>query len=521
MTSTNINPLAIPEIRSMVGQHLRRPDLPRCSRVCKSWHASFVPLVWSKVILREETCSRLRNPPLEAFIRYSHYLKDLNYATDAPHEYRSTSCPNLLRLEVNVTRYSKGEDIDIVPIQIAQYEKLRYLRIEGCGLRSQRILWEPVHHHNLYELELYDLEIVPTCTATFWDLCTQLVSLKIEDVTVAEMPARSITFDRLQRLELELKSQNPIEHQLEWITQCPNLTSLYWNYSVVDPTSRLMRHFLPGTWPHLSELFLESIELTDAQLARVIGAMQDLKSLSVYTCEVGSYFLEALYHHSQTLTSLDATSCRVLTPSLVPKILASFPHLESLRVDRVMDQDIIDGLPWVCEHSLKKLSIDISFRINDADYHRQVLQRISRVTHLKGLFLDRGRQTKKSLHLSLDNGLDQLATLKQLEKLSFYFPAETLGVRDAEWMINNWKNLKKIVGISVKTLRKSWFQCLPQLASTVPLSENTTELVNSYKMVHNLCNATLRRSIKTDSESAVWVRVLAEATGIARKKTQV
>ncbi|KAK3810292.1 MAG: hypothetical protein J3Q66DRAFT_443810 [Benniella sp.] len=174
--------------------------------------------------------------------------------------------------------------------------------------------------------------------------------------------------------------------------------------------------------------------------------MQDLKSLSVYTCEVGSCFLEALYHHSQTLTSLDTTSCRVLTPSLVPKILASFPHLESLRVDRVMDQDIIDGLPWVCEHSLKKLSIDISFRINDADYHRQVLQRISRVTHLKGLFLDRGRQTKKSLHLSLDNGLDQLATLKQLEKLSFYFPAETLGVRDAEWMINNWKNLKDVKG---------------------------------------------------------------------------
>ncbi|KAK3810293.1 MAG: hypothetical protein J3Q66DRAFT_405053 [Benniella sp.] len=171
MTSTSINPLDIPEIR-------------------------IVPEIYSSG----------RNPPLEAFIRYSHYIKDLNYATDAPHEYRSTSCPNLLRLEVEVARYSKGEDIDIVPIQIAQYEKLRYLRIEGCGLRSQRILWEPVHHHNLYELELYDLEIVPTCTATFWDLCTQLVSLKIEDVTVAEMPARSITFDRLQRLELELKS---------------------------------------------------------------------------------------------------------------------------------------------------------------------------------------------------------------------------------------------------------------------------------------------------------------------------
>ncbi|KAK3810291.1 MAG: hypothetical protein J3Q66DRAFT_443809 [Benniella sp.] len=446
MASTNINPLDIPEIRSMVGQYLDQSDLARCSRVCKSWHAAFVPLVWSTAMVSD--CSYDDNPPLKAFIRHSHHLKDLSFDIDAQHEYRFTSCPNLLRLRVDAIRYTDDEDIDIVLVQIALYEKLRYLSIYGVVMGPlQRIIWAPIHYRNLSELELHDLEIEPMGTATFWHLRTQLVSLKIEKVTVTGLPDRSITFDRLQRLRLWLKSQNLIGYQLEWIIRCPNLTSLNWCYSSEGQlTSWFMGRFVPGTWPQLSELVLVGIELTDAQLAQVIGAMQNLKSLRIQECEVGSRFLEALRRHSQTLISLNTTHCEVLTQSLVPEILASFPHLESLYVERVMVQEIIDGLPWVCEHSLKVLRIGISFPCNqDTDYQRQVFQRISRLTNLK-LTLDCGRGIDKSLHLSLDNGLDQLATLKQLEKLSLLFRPEPLSVRDAEWMINNWKNLKKVEG---------------------------------------------------------------------------
>ncbi|KAK3810285.1 MAG: hypothetical protein J3Q66DRAFT_443804 [Benniella sp.] len=267
-------------------------------------------------------------------------------------------------------------------------------------------------------------------------------------LAVAGLPVRSITFDRLQRLEIWLKSQNPIERQLDWITQCPNLTSLDWRYSSDDqPTSQFMGRFVPGTWPHLSRLSLQGIEFADAQLAQVIGAMQDLKSLSFQECEVGSCFLEALRHHSQTLRYLDITSCDVLTRSLIPGILASFPHLESLYIEHVMSQDIIDSPPWVCERSLKLLHIGISFSfLQDADYQRQVLQRISRLTNLKNLMLDCGLGDAKSLDLRLENGLDQLATLKKLEKLRLHLRMEPLSVRDAEWMINNWKNLKEVNG---------------------------------------------------------------------------
>jgi len=412
---------------------------------------------------------------------------------DVPHEYRFTPCPNLSNLRVHIFRFEQSESTDIIPVVTAQYEQLRYLWINGIKMRpSQRIIWKPVHYHNLSQLELQYLEIEPTGTATFWDLCTQLVSLKIEEVTVDEMPARSITFDRLQRLVLKLKSRNPIERQLEWITQCPNLNCLSWSCSDDgEPTSRFMRPFVPGTWPHLRRLILEGIGFTDVQLARVIGAMQDLKTFSVQTCEVGSRVLEALRHHSQTLTYLGAISCRVLTPSCVPEILISFPHLECLYVQRVKSQDIINGPPWVCERSLKVLRIGISFSLNqDAEHQRQVLQRISRLTNLKKLILDCGRRSKKNLHLRLETVLDQLATLKQLKTLELHPRMEPLSVRDVEvwillilfmawqlkliwavdmltfgprkliillsscvsfncaikWMINNWKSLKEVKG---------------------------------------------------------------------------
>jgi len=442
MTSLRIKPLDIPEIRSMVGQYLRRPDPARCSRVCKSWHASFLPLVWSSITVWEETCPILRNPPLEAFIRYSHHLKDLFYAIDAPEDYRFTPCPNLLRLEVDVTRYPKGKDIVIVPIHVTQYEKLRYLRIVDFCMRPNRIIWEPVHHHNLSELELHNLEIEPTATATFWVLCAQLASLKIEEVSIAEMPARSITFDRLQHLELELKSKNSLEHQLDWITQCPNLSFLQWCSNGSHLASSFARSFIHGTstWDNLRELILAGFEFTDGQLARIIGVMRELRVLDVCTCNVGSRSLKALRLHSQSLRSLDTTTCCVITPSFVPGVFASFPHLESLAFDSVMSQDLIDGPPWACESSLKKLKAGFQFipgqDNQDWVYHqRQVLQKVSRLTNLKELHLIHGDgddDDASNLDLRLENGLDQLATLKHLEKFSLYTHIYRLSVLDVE-----------------------------------------------------------------------------------------
>ncbi|KAK3810279.1 MAG: hypothetical protein J3Q66DRAFT_443797 [Benniella sp.] len=289
-------------------------------------------------------------------------------------------------------------------------------------MRPQLILWEPVHYHNLSELELCNLEIEPTCTATFWELCAQLASLKIE--------------------------------KLEWITQCPNLSFLEWRSNGSHLASSFARSFIHGTstWDNLRELTLAMFEFTDGQLARIIGVMRELRTFNIYTCEVGSLSLKALRLHSQSLRSLDTMTCDVITPSFIPGVLASFPHLESLAFDSVMSQDIIDGPPWACESSLKKLRAGFQFTSDQEKqylvYHqRQVLQKVSRLTNLKELRLFHGDDDDaRNLDLRLENGLDHLATLKHLERFSLYTHIYRLSVLDVEWMIDNWKNLKKFEG---------------------------------------------------------------------------
>ena len=440
MTNLSANPLDLPEVRSMVGQYLRQPDLARCSRVCRSWHASFVPLVWSTAFIEPEPTHR--NPSLEAFKRYSHHLKELSYTVDAPHEHRSTPCPRLLSLTVYVFQLPpKLPRIDTVVIAIPQHEQLRSLCINGAKMGpSLRIIWKPADHlHNLSKLELNDLEIEPQDTATFWDLCTQLEELLIQNISF-KLPVKTTTFDRHQRLELCLKPPIALECQLDWITQCPNLTYLQWINNHTHPKSGVTRRFKPGTytWPNLRELSLLAFNFTYEQLARVIGAMRDLKTLDVSGSEVGPRFSEALRPHFPSLRSLNISDCNELTPTIAPNILASCSHLESLDVGPFMSQDIIDGPPWICESSLKVLAAAFLFPCDDADHHqRQVLQRIARLTNLKKVTLSPAYDIDaRDLELRLDNGLELLATWKRLEKLTTFVGTHHLTARDVEvWIL--------------------------------------------------------------------------------------
>ncbi|KAK3810294.1 MAG: hypothetical protein J3Q66DRAFT_352708 [Benniella sp.] len=453
MNNLSASPLNLPEVRDMVGKHLDRSDLARCLCVCRSWHASFVPLVWSTASILPEPTHL--NPSLEAFIRHCHHLKELSYTVDAPREYRSTPCPKLSDLQVSVTQPpANPPPNDTVVIDIPQHEQLRTLRIKGAEMGpSLRIIWKPAHHlHNLSGLSLSNLEIEPQDTTTFWDLCTQLEVLQTANVSV-ELPVQSITFDRLMclGLNLSLKPRNSLERQLDFIIQCPNLTLLHWINLDGELASRYTGRFKPGTcaWPNLREFSLIGPGFSDEQLAQIIGAMRDLKTLEIIGCEVGLSFLAALRPHFPSLRSLDISDANALTPTITSHILASCSDLESLVVGHCMSQDIIDGPPWICENSLKELTAAFMFPLGDAAVHhqRQVLQRISRLTNLKKVTLSQAYDIDACyLDLRLENGLELLATWKNLEKLSFYAGFHHVSARDVEWMIDNWKNLKEVDG---------------------------------------------------------------------------
>ncbi|KAI8348107.1 hypothetical protein B0O80DRAFT_187047 [Mortierella sp. GBAus27b] len=95
MSLTALNhPLQLPEIITVIGQHLDIPDLIRCLRVCSSWQASFLPFAWCSVSIQ----SAKPNPTVEALSRYRQHIKDLSYHDGVWQEYISIFCPNLRQL---------------------------------------------------------------------------------------------------------------------------------------------------------------------------------------------------------------------------------------------------------------------------------------------------------------------------------------------------------------------------------------------------------------------------------------
>ncbi|KAI8604499.1 hypothetical protein EDD21DRAFT_401992 [Dissophora ornata] len=76
---SKINPLDQPEIKLLIGEHLRGVDLVRCLRVCWSWHNTFLPLVWDKVSVGKTSWEPPSQDSLtpEVLGSHRHLIKDL------------------------------------------------------------------------------------------------------------------------------------------------------------------------------------------------------------------------------------------------------------------------------------------------------------------------------------------------------------------------------------------------------------------------------------------------------------
>ncbi|KAK3810268.1 MAG: hypothetical protein J3Q66DRAFT_352662 [Benniella sp.] len=412
--AADTNPLEIPEIRLMVGQYLRRSDLAQCLRVCKSWHTSFLPLVWWTIASRRN--SRY-NPTVESLRRHLHLVKDLVYDRTIWKEYEPILCRNLLTLELFCDECST--------IDIAQYGQLRELVIRAIrpSLRIQFPVWKPAYSmQNLLHLMLNHTDIDATATDTFWDICTRLRVLILQNISIERLPDKSMRFERLLTLEMEFRSVHPSEEQLDFIIRCPKLTKLDWSEETERRSPLVLDafadHVANGAWPGLTRLRLghDYPPNWDAQFAKIIQGMRQICMLDISGPILGSYNFKALRPHFHTLRRLNIEFGSTVTGSATPEILASCPCLEEFTILGAMSQDIVQGRPWVCEHSMTNLYLNVIISPGqDADHHqRLILERVSRLVNLEKLAVDHllhgveGAQ----LGLHLGKGLEQLSTLK-------------------------------------------------------------------------------------------------------------
>ncbi|KAK3814216.1 MAG: hypothetical protein J3Q66DRAFT_33965 [Benniella sp.] len=441
-----ITPLELPEIRTTIAKFLDRSDLVRCSYVCKAWHTSFLPLVWSAISIR----SGERYPGVEAFNSHSQLIRTLTYDVQSWRAYESTHCRNVSTLRV----YCNWDESPV----ITQYDQLRKLSIVG-GKRSRHDVytcWKPTNSfRNLSSLDLKGVDIDLDSTEDFWDLCTGLESLSVRLTNIARFPDKSMSFERLEKLVLLPRSGHSFEQRLEFITQCPNLVSLDWGRGTNGtPASGdiFAAHLAKGTWPRLCELRLPNFFSSDKQLGQIVHGMRQVKSLSVDGCTFGPLSLTAIRSHFSSLRqlTLQYTTYIGTGPSITPEVLVSCPQLEVLIAGEVTSEDILQGPPWVCERTLRTLHMSIIISPGeDMDHQQQlVLERISRLHHLENFGLLYGELNREATHINLrlGKGLEYLATLKKLRHLFLNSRSNYMTKDDVEWMLDNLKSLESVRG---------------------------------------------------------------------------
>ena len=218
----------------------------------------------------------------------------------------------------------------------------------------------------------------------------------------------------------------------------------------------------------------------DVVAALLSGSHHGWKSVLVRsTAMLGREAMNALALHYSTLEELDVDGYYGLLLSDVVQVLRSCPHLHTLRyTDTNNGSALVDGMafvdldpdtgllkPWLCEGSLKVLEVKIAgiprpgleWKVVDREAYlgqgreiqSQVHDRLGRLTNLETLWVgDRvGIFQHDCLEMSLESGLDKLSGLKSLKELNIESLATKIGIKEVQWMVENWPKLSTIYGL--------------------------------------------------------------------------
>jgi hypothetical protein len=450
------DPLEVPEIAGLVASYLKGKYLARCVQVSKGWRDRFLPYRWRTIkagaklndYSHKSSRRRLGPHPRDVY-SHRHLIHDLwiigkTTGLDKHH------FPNLRKLRL---------EMDKVPPELAKiFPSMVKLHLDGPFVASNS--WSAlVAHPSITELTLLDQVIRVTNAPSFWEVCRRLDVLVLSNITFGDgvIPALAGTvFDRLRRLEIEDQRGQDISYKLELILRCPNLKELRWIelvyiYNSPIPNTELIRE---GHWHRLQELTVQHT-FRDMQVASILKGIGvgSLARLTLKDCWLEEQGSKATCHFA-TLAYLNIEHCCYVSSSGILDILCSCPRLEIFYAASVSARDVVNGGPWVCQR-LRELRIGFLFRESDQDLQREIFGRLSTLTRLESLVIhipDIGHYGSEDiLEFRLENGMGQLATLKQLTSLGFERSrngtyASQMGQDEVLWMLANWKKLKSIAG---------------------------------------------------------------------------
>ncbi|KAG0246309.1 hypothetical protein BGX31_003212 [Mortierella sp. GBA43] len=241
----------------------------------------------------------------------------------------------------------------------------------------------------------------------------------------------------------------------------------------------------------------------DNKIAAIVsGSRKGWKSMTLTRADkFGEAALRALAMHLFTLEKLQVLYRNSCFMDNLIRMISRCPNLHSLvmtssrwtllchfKADTFVDRDPTTGVlrPWSCEASLKTLVCqiggiprpdlledpseevsgpDIKDLVSEAypgqgrELQGYVLDRIARLSNLEILWLkdaydftdnglcDSQFDVADCLEMSLESGLWKLSGLKELKELNVANMRTRIGIKEVQWMTENWPKLRAIYGI--------------------------------------------------------------------------
>ncbi|KAF9948012.1 hypothetical protein BGZ72_010078 [Mortierella alpina] len=458
MSSYTKNPLALPEIRSLVGLYLGNKDALACCLVCKDWAKDFARPIWHTVDFNtHKTFSELDAGTIQ---KYSHYILAVKNITEPSHleslkaikdhqlwtigvimnrdEQFTSDCYSLIRrhnttlrvanIALKHTRYRTPQSFQLdallpetstVPL-VAPCSKLKDLMVEKCVISRATLSTILRRCPELRLLDLWSTPVIPNEDGSVDDYqhpgVKDFVS-KISDCVYTDetLPERSrslfIHFPNLKTFSTYASSSERLPMTLfkaEVERWCPRLDALQTNRSSSKPmVQMLVQGFLS-----LEYIRFASDKLTPDVVLAMLRHKDSLKFLTAFTptrLTVAEFFdqeqvpeLDDKIPESKWMTQSLLRKCHKLEEFWLPELAMSMEEVEKME--------------WGC-NGLKDLRIRIQ-GLDTAEGIDRVIESLKarrRETRQRGAGTDSVVQEKPVVVNSRSDGAERASAVGEME----------------------------------------------------------------------------------------------------------
>lgn len=484
------------ELWHLIYQHLPWSDLIQGALVSSAVVKEFSsPLslslycqsqIWSKIDADDWVCEGL----LQGLLRNSALIRRLSCSPKSQLELLShqQDCRSITHLDIEKVRFLNTAVLD------------RILTLNAHGLQSFRMKLDRSMHFQtlvghlsrmkeLRELYLQHWEgVTQDSIVAILEICPQIETLSlghnslypftldnlvgqpvVENKDTIESnndnicsPERLVPF-KIRSLILDEAIIFHEELILNLCSRCPDLESLCMQGCFGIRLSEGFIAQLAQICPRLTRVNFTNQSTTEDFYGMLFKTFPGLRQVKVTGSILQDEDIQLLVEHSgATLENLDIGYCTCLESKSILRILMGCPRLTALDARGVdfNPRDMMDPADeWVCHEAVQTLYLEILLpkRLHYAAGEVQrirtkVYEQLSRCTRLVNLQLGAGARDRgvNILEMSLLTGLEQLGTLKQMERLDVKRLKHNVGVSEVNWMLKMWPRLKAL-GILLDT----------------------------------------------------------------------